>query len=278
MVSRPRRIVAPQAQNGSDAKTCVWRELRRYKADLRCVSLGPRVTESKTSSGREGGRSLKTRVKTARKRSLSSTLWLERQLNDPYVARAKREGYRSRAAYKLIEIDERTHFLKPGQKIVDLGAAPGGWSQVCVQKTGADKGKGKIIGIDLLDIAPLPGAEFKVMDFMAMEAPGLLKDWLGGKADVVLSDMAANTTGHKKTDQLRIIGLVELAADFACEVLAEGGAFLAKVIQGGTEHELLARLKREFATVRHVKPQASRAGSAELYVLATGFRGKRKPE
>jgi 23S rRNA (uridine2552-2'-O)-methyltransferase len=235
------------------------------------------MMEARTPSGREGGRSLKTRVKTARKRSLSSTLWLERQLNDPYVARAKREGFRSRAAYKLIEIDARYHFLKPGQKIVDLGAAPGGWSQVCVQEVGGTKGNGRIIGIDLLDIEPLPGAEFKVMDFMAEEAPRLLKDWLGGKADVVLSDMAANTTGHKKTDHLRIVGLVELAADFACEILAEGGTFLAKVFQGGTERDLLARLKREFAVVRHVKPQASRADSSELYVLATGFRGGSKP-
>jgi 23S rRNA (uridine2552-2'-O)-methyltransferase len=233
------------------------------------------LTESKSSSGREGGRSLKTRVKTARKRSLSSTLWLERQLNDPYVARAKREGFRSRAAYKLIEIDERTHFLKPGQKIVDLGAAPGGWSQVCVQKTGARNGNGRVIGIDVLDMEPLPGAEFRVMDFLDEDAPRQLVEWLGGKADVVLSDMAANATGHKKTDQLRIIGLVELAADFACEILADGGTFLAKVFQGGTENELLTRLKREFTIVRHVKPQASRAGSAELYVLATGFRVKR---
>jgi 23S rRNA (uridine2552-2'-O)-methyltransferase len=233
------------------------------------------VTRSITSSGREGGRSLKTRVKTARKRSLSSALWLERQLNDPYVAKAKREGYRSRAAYKLIEIDERYHFLKPGQRVVDLGAAPGGWSQVAARKVGAAEGKGRVIGIDLLDMEPVPGAEFKVMDFLDHDAPQRLMEWLGGKADVVLSDMAANATGHKKTDQLRIIGLVELAADFACEVLEEGGAFLAKVLQGGTENELLARLKREFAIVRHVKPPSSRAGSAELYVLATGFRGVR---
>ncbi|WOJ90505.1 RlmE family RNA methyltransferase [Methylocapsa polymorpha] len=231
------------------------------------------MTGSNPSSGREGGRSLKTRVKTARKRSLSSTLWLERQLNDPYVARAKREGYASRAAYKLIEIDERYHFLKPGQRVVDLGAAPGGWSQVAAHKVGADQGKGRVIGIDLLEMEPPPGVEFKVMDFLEPDAPQRLMEWLDGKADVVLSDMAANATGHKKTDHLRIIGLVELAADFACDVLAEGGAFLAKVIQGGTETELLARLKREFATVRHVKPQASRADSAELYVLATGFRG-----
>ncbi|SFK24060.1 RlmE family RNA methyltransferase [Methylocapsa palsarum] len=225
------------------------------------------------SSGREGGRSLKTRVKTARKRSLSSTLWLQRQLNDPYVARAKREGYRSRAAFKLIEINERYPILKPGQKIIDLGAAPGGWSQVAAKTIGAEQGRGRVIGIDLLDIEPLPGAEFRTMDFMDETAPRLLTEWLGGKADVVLSDMAANATGHKKTDHLRIVGLVELAADFACGALAPGGAFLAKVIQGGTEGELLARLKREFASVRHVKPQASRADSAELYVLATGFRG-----
>jgi 23S rRNA (uridine2552-2'-O)-methyltransferase len=231
------------------------------------------------SSGREGGRSLKTHVKTARKRTLSSTLWLERQLNDPYVTRAKLEGYRSRAAFKLIEIDERYHLLHPGQKIVDLGAAPGGWSQVAAQKTGSRDGRGRVIGIDLLEIAPLPGVEFKQMDFLDPAAPLHLKEWLGGgegktgKADVVLSDMAANATGHRKTDHLRIVGLIELAADFACEVLAPGGSFLAKVFQGGTEGAVLARLKRDFATVRHVKPKASRAGSAELYVLASGFRG-----
>jgi 23S rRNA (uridine2552-2'-O)-methyltransferase len=231
------------------------------------------MTGTQPGSGREGGRSLKTRVKTARKRSLSSALWLERQLNDPYVARAKREGYRSRAAYKLIEIDERYHLLKPGQSIVDLGAAPGGWSQVAARKVGAEEGKGRVIGIDLLEMVPVPGAGFMVLDFTAPEAPGLLKEWLGGPADVVLSDMAANATGHKKTDHLRIMGLAELAADFACEVLAGGGAFLAKVLQGGTENTLLARLKREFASVRHVKPKASRPESAELYVLAAGFRG-----
>jgi 23S rRNA (uridine2552-2'-O)-methyltransferase len=232
--------------------------------------------EPKSSSGREGARSLKTRVKTARKRSLSSTLWLERQLNDPYVARAKREGFRSRAAYKLLEIDARYRFLKHGQRIVDLGAAPGGWSQVAVRKVGTEMGHGRVIGIDLLAIEPLPGADFKVLDFMASDAPQLLKDWLGGRADVVLSDMAANATGHRKTDHLRIIGLVELAADFACEILTDGGAFLAKVFQGGTEHALLARLKSEFAVVHHVKPRASHADSAELYVLATGFRGRGK--
>jgi 23S rRNA (uridine2552-2'-O)-methyltransferase len=237
--------------------------------------LGLAVTESNSSSGREGGRSLKTRV-NARKRTLSSTLWLERQLNDPYVARAKREGFRSRAAYKLLGIDARYRFLKPGQRIVDLGSAPGGWSQVAVRKVGAEIGRGRVIGIDLLAIEPLPGAEFKVLDFMAGDAPLLLKEWLGGRADVVLSDMAPNATGHRKTDQLRIAGLVELAADFACEILTEGGAFLAKVFQGGIERALLGRLKSEFAAVRHVKPRASRAGSAELYVLAMGFRGEGK--
>jgi 23S rRNA (uridine2552-2'-O)-methyltransferase len=244
-------------------------------ADVWRLGLGLGVTESNFSSGREGGRSLKTRV-NARKRSLSSTLWLERQLNDPYVARAKREGFRSRAAYKLLEIDARYRFLKQGQRIVDLGAAPGGWSQVAVRKVGAETGRGRVIGIDLLDVERLPGAEFKVLDFTAGDAPGLLMDWLGGRADVVLSDMAANATGHRKTDHLRIVGLVELAADFACEVLSDGGAFLAKIFQGGTEPALLARLKSDFAAVRHVKPQASRAGSAELYVLATGFRGEGK--
>ena len=218
---------------------------------------------------------LKTRVKTARKRSLSSTLWLERQLNDPYVAQAKRDGYRSRAAYKLLEIDRRYRILKSGQRILDLGAAPGGWAQVAAQKVGVAAGNGKIVGVDLLPIDPLAGVHFEVLDFLAPEAPDRLKALLDGPADLVLSDMAANTTGHKKTDHLRIIALLELAIDFATEVLADGGSFLAKVFQGGTEGELLRRLKSDFAAVHHVKPSASRAGSAELYVLATGFRGRR---
>jgi 23S rRNA (uridine2552-2'-O)-methyltransferase len=225
-------------------------------------------------SGREGGRALKTRVKTARKRSLASTLWLERQLNDPYVAKARREGFRSRAAYKLIEIDDKHKLFKPGQRIVDLGAAPGGWSQVAAARAGAREGRGRVIAIDLLEMDAIEGVEFRRMDFHAPEAPDLLREWLGGAADGILSDMAANATGHRKTDQLRIIGLVELAADFASEVLGPGGFFLAKVLQGGAEGELLARLKREFAMVRHVKPKASRADSAELYLLATGFRGR----
>jgi 23S rRNA (uridine2552-2'-O)-methyltransferase len=217
-----------------------------------------------------GTRNLKQRVKTANKRSLSSQKWLERQLNDPYVARAKREGYRSRAAYKLLEIDEKYHLLKTGQRVVDLGAAPGGWSQIAARKVGP---KGKVVGIDLLPIDPMPGVEFIELDFLDESAPGKLIEMLGGPADVVMSDMAANTTGHKKTDHLRIMGLAEAAIYFAREILAPGGVFIAKVFQGGTESELLADLKRDFAVVRHVKPAASRADSAELYVMATGFRG-----
>ena len=213
---------------------------------------------------------LKQRVKTGRGRTASQKRWLERQLNDPYVARARREGYRSRAAFKLIEIDERFKLLKPGQRIVDLGAAPGGWSQVAAKIVGDT---GRIVGIDLLEIEPMVGVEFITLDFLAPEAPALLTDLLGGRADLVLSDMAANTTGHKQTDHLRIIGLAETAAEFAREILAPGGSYLAKVFQGGTEGTLLADLKRDFATVRHVKPNASRADSSELYVLASGYRG-----
>jgi 23S rRNA (uridine2552-2'-O)-methyltransferase len=226
-------------------------------------------------SGREGGRALKTRVRTARKRSLASTLWLERQLNDPFVAQAKREGYRSRAAYKLIEIAEKYGLFRPGQRIVDLGAAPGGWSQVAAQAVKAAEGQGRVIAIDILPTDAIVGVEFELMDFHAPDAPERLKARLGGLADGVMSDMAANATGHRKTDHLRIVGLAELAADFAMSVLAPGGFFLAKVLQGGSEGELLARLKRDFAAVRHLKPKASRADSAELYVLATGFRGQR---
>ena len=222
----------------------------------------------------DGARSLKQRLKTAKKRTLSSQKWLERQLNDPYVARAKREGYRSRAAYKLIETDDKYRLLKAGQRVVDLGAAPGGWSQVAARKVGSAEGRGRVVGIDLLPIEPLPGVEFITLDFLDPEAPDRLVALLEGPADIVMSDMAANATGHKKTDHLRIIGLAEAAAEFARAVLAPGGAFLAKVLQGGTEGALLADLKRDFAAVRHVKPAASRSDSAELYVLATGFRGR----
>ena len=219
-----------------------------------------------------GSRDLKVRVKTGKGRKLSSKLWLERQLNDPYVARAKREGMRSRAAYKLIEIDDKARFLKKGARVVDLGAAPGGWAQVAAKRVHAPA-LGKVIGIDLLDIDPLPGVEFRVFDFLDPGAPDLLKKMLGGPADVVLSDMAANATGHRKTDHIKIVALVEAATEFAREVLAPGGTFLAKVIQGGTEGTLLTLLKKDFAVVKHVKPLASRADSAELYLLATGFRG-----
>jgi 23S rRNA (uridine2552-2'-O)-methyltransferase len=222
-------------------------------------------------SGR-GARDLKVRVKKGRGRSLSSKLWLERQLNDPYVIRAKREGYRSRAAYKLIEIDDKFRFLKPGMSVVDLGAAPGGWSQTAAARVKSGEGKGRVIAIDILDLEPLAGVEFLRLDFLDPTAPDKLRAMLAGGADVVLSDMAANATGHRKTDHLRIMALVETAYAFAREVLNPGGAFLAKVLQGGTESGLLASLKRDFASVRHVKPAASRSDSAELYVLGTGFR------
>jgi 23S rRNA (uridine2552-2'-O)-methyltransferase len=216
-------------------------------------------------------------VKTGGKRKLSSKLWLERQLNDPYVAQAKREGYRSRAAFKLIEIDDKYHLLKPGMTVVDLGAAPGGWSQIAAKRVGAADGKGKdkgrVVAIDLLEMPEIPGVAFAQLDFHAQDAPERLRAMLGGRADMVMSDMAANTTGHRKTDQLRIVGLVEIAAAFASEVLNPGGTFLAKVFQSGADAELLAQLKRDYATVRHVKPAASRQDSSERYVLATGFRG-----
>jgi 23S rRNA (uridine2552-2'-O)-methyltransferase len=215
----------------------------------------------------------RTSLRTAKGRSVSSQRWLKRQLDDPYVRRAKGEGYRSRAAYKLIEVDDKHKILKPGARVVDLGAAPGGWSQVAAQRVKAGQGTGKVIAIDLLEIEPIANVQFAQMDFLDEGAPDRLKEMLGGKADVVLSDMAANTMGHRKTDHLKIVALVEAASEFAREVLAPGGSFLAKVIQGGTEGELLALLKRDFASVKHVKPPASRSGSAELYMLATGFRG-----
>lgn len=226
-----------------------------------------------TRGKRGGTRALKVRVKDARK-SASSRRWLTRQLNDPYVARAKREGYRSRAAFKLSEIDDKARFLKKGARVVDLGAAPGGWSQLAAKRVGAPQA-GRVVAIDILPIEPVAGVEFLELDFLDPSAPERLKAMLGGPADVVLSDMAANAIGHAKTDHLKIMALVEAAADFAREVLAPGGTFLAKVLQGGTEAALLAALKRDFASVKHVKPPASRADSAELYLLATGFRGSR---
>jgi 23S rRNA (uridine2552-2'-O)-methyltransferase len=215
----------------------------------------------------------KVRVKSGKGRSLSSKLWLERQLNDPYVARAKREGFRGRAAFKLIEIDDKHHLLKPGTRVIDLGAAPGGWSQVAARRVGSAQGKGKVVAVDRLKLAPIAGVGFIQRDFLDAGVDDEIKALLGGAADVVLSDMAANATGHRATDHLRIMALAEAAADFAREVLAPGGAFLCKVLQGGTEASLLATLKRDFSQVKHVKPAASRSDSAELYLLATGFRG-----
>jgi 23S rRNA (uridine2552-2'-O)-methyltransferase len=210
------------------------------------------------------------RLKPDKRRTPSSRAWLERQINDPYVARAKREGFRSRAAYKLAEIDDKFRLLKPGARVVDLGAAPGGWSEVAARRVGQS---GRVVALDILDMKPVAGVEFLQLDFLDDSAPVRLRAMLGGKADLVLSDMAANVTGHRQTDHLRIMALAEAAADFAREVLADGGAFLCKVLQGGTEATLLAELKRDFAMVKHVKPPASRTDSAELYLLARGFRG-----
>lgn len=230
----------------------------------------------KAGSGNASGgvRSEKVRVRTAKGRKLSSTLWLDRQLNDPYVKRAKAEGYRSRAAYKLIEIDDKFRLLAPGARVVDLGAAPGGWAQVAAARTGAEHGRAQAVAaLDILEMQPLPGVSALHLDFMDESAPEQLKSLLGGPANIVLSDMAPNTTGHTSTDHLRIMVLVEAAYEFACEVLAPEGAFIAKVWQGGTENQLLAEIKRRFRVVKHVKPKASRAGSAEMYLVATGFRG-----
>jgi len=221
-------------------------------------------------------RGMAVRVKTAKQRSASSTAWLSRQLNDPYVAEAKRLGYRSRAAFKLIELDDRFHFLKRGARVVDLGAAPGGWTQVAAKRIGAEEGRGKLVAADILAMEPVAGATVLQLDFLDAAAPARIIAELGGQADIVLSDMAAPTTGHAATDHLRIVALAEAAYDFAQEVLAPGGAFIAKVFQGGAEGELLAALKRDFATVRHAKPPASRSESAEVYVVAQGFRGRVK--
>lgn len=231
---------------------------------------------SKGRGGPSGGqRQLHVKLKRARKHRASSQRWLERQLNDPYVAAAKREGYRSRAAFKLKEIDDKYHVLKPGRRVVDLGAAPGGWSQIAAERVHSVGGKGQVIAIDILEMQPLAGVEVLQLDFMAPEAEDTLKALLrDGRADVVLSDMAAPTTGHTRTDHLRIMGLAEAAAYFAFDVLSYDGVFLSKVFQGGTERELLDLLKRKFASVRHVKPPASRQHSAELYVLATGYRAE----
>lgn len=220
--------------------------------------------------GRGAARREKVRLKTAKGRKLSSKRWLERQLSDPYVAEARRLGYRSRAAFKLLQIDDRHHVLKKGGRVVDLGAAPGGWVQVALERVGAG---GAVVGIDLQEIEPIAGAVLLQGDFLEADAPDRLKQALDGQADTVLSDMAAPATGHPRTDHLRIMALAEAALLFALEVLAPGGAFVAKVLQGGSERELLEKLRRNFAKVAHVKPPASRKDSAELYVVATGFRG-----
>jgi 23S rRNA (uridine2552-2'-O)-methyltransferase len=225
-----------------------------------------------TNSGSPGGasRGLTTRLRTAKGRTTASQRWLERQLNDPYVRAAKAAGWRSRAAFKIIELDEKYHLLKPGLRVVDLGAAPGGWTQVAAQKVG---GAGKVVGLDLLPMDPVAGAILLQGDFQDDAVEQAVLQALDGPADLVLSDMAPNTTGHNATDHLRILGLIELALDFAGKVLSPDGAFVAKVFQGGTERDILNRLKRDFASVKHAKPPSSRKDSAEMYVVAQGFRG-----
>jgi len=223
---------------------------------------------------RGGSRKLAVKLRTAKGRKTASTRWLQRQLNDPYVEEAKRRGYRSRAAFKLIEIDDKYRLLKPGMTVVDLGAAPGGWSQIAAERIGSAEGRGQVLAVDLAAIEPLPGVEALALDVSASDAPAAIRAGLkGGRADVVLSDMASPATGHRATDHLRVIALVEAALDPAEDVLKPGGTFLAKVFQGGAGGELVARLKRSFAKVQHVKPKASRPESPEVYVLATGFRG-----
>jgi 23S rRNA (uridine2552-2'-O)-methyltransferase len=236
----------------------------------------------KSTSGR-GQRDLRVRVKTAKGRKLSSTLWLERQLNDPYVQRAKKEGFRGRAAFKILELDDKFRFLVPGARVVDLGCAPGGWCQVAVRRVNAlgeksGKAVGTVLGVDLQDVSPIAGATLHQLDFLADGADEQVKQWLGGKADVVMSDMAASASGHQATDHLRIIALCEAAAEFAFDVLELGGTFVAKVLAGGAEVNLQATLKQNFTKVVNVKPPASRADSSEKFVVATGYRGRRQEQ
>jgi 23S rRNA (uridine2552-2'-O)-methyltransferase len=238
------------------------------------MARGP---DGKNTSGR-GQRDLTIKVKTARGRRASSTRWLQRQLNDPYVKRAQAEGYRGRAAYKIMELDDRFRFLVPGARVVDLGCAPGGWCQVAVPRVNAlgdkrGKAQGRILGVDLQEVEPIPGCELHQLDFMDEGADDRVKDWLGGRADVVMSDMAASSSGHKQTDHLRIVALCEAAAWLAFDVLDEGGTFVSKVLAGGAEGELQTLLKQRFTKVANVKPPASRADSSEKFVVATGFRG-----
>ena len=231
-----------------------------------------RQTKSR-QGGKGGGRGLAVKLRTAKGRKPASTRWLQRQLNDPYVEEARAKGYRSRAAFKLTEIDDRFGILKPGMRVVDLGAAPGGWSQVAAARVMPSEGSGQVVAADLNEIEPLPGVEVVILDLTEPDAASRLTAALGGLADMVLSDMASPATGHRATDHVRVVALVEAALDVAEEVLAPGGTFLAKVFQGGAGQDLGARLKRGFTKVRHVKPKASRAESPEVYVLATGFRG-----
>jgi len=240
------------------------------------------VEKGKNTSGR-GQRDLKVKVKSARGRKLSSTLWLQRQLNDPYVKRAKAEGYRGRAAFKILEVDDKFRFLVPGARVVDLGCAPGGWCQIAVARVNAlgeksGKAVGRVLGVDLQEVEPIAGAEIHVLDFMQDDADETVKGWLNGKADVVMSDMAASSSGHKQTDHLRIMALCETAAYFAFDVLEEGGTFVAKVLAGGAEGDLQKELKRRFTKVAHVKPPSSRSDSSEKFVVATGFRASPEQE
>ncbi|MCL4065090.1 RlmE family RNA methyltransferase [Pseudomonas sp. GX19020] len=238
--------------------------------------------EGKNTSGR-GARDLRVKVKTAKGRKLSSTLWLERQLNDPYVVRAKRDGFRGRAAYKIMELDDRYGFLKPGARVVDLGCAPGGWCQVAVPRVNSlgenlKKPQGYVLGVDLQEVEPIPGAEIHQLDFLEDGADDKVKAWLGGRADVVMSDMAAAASGHKGTDHLRIIALIEAALAFAYDVLEDGGTFVAKVLAGGAENQMQAELKRNFTKVANVKPPSSRKDSSEKFVIAMGFRGRNREQ
>ncbi|NQV45717.1 MAG: RlmE family RNA methyltransferase [Rhodospirillales bacterium] len=225
-------------------------------------------------------RSLTEKVRTAKGRKLSSTKWLQRQINDPYVVEARARGYRSRAAFKLLELDDQFRILRPGARVVDLGAAPGGWTQVAVERVGSNKTgpkAGRVIGLDINEMEEVAGATLLLQDFLEPEAPDLLKAALDGTADVVLSDMAAPASGHPATDHIRIMALCEIALEFAEEILSPGGSFIAKVLQGGTENEMLAHMKKLFKTVKHAKPPASRSDSAEMYVVAMGFRGRKAP-
>lgn len=238
------------------------------------------MTNKKNISGR-GQRDLRVKVKTAKGRKLSSTLWLERQLNDPYVKRAQADGYRGRAAYKIMELDDKFRFLVPGARVVDLGCAPGGWCQVAVERVNAlgkkgNKKIGTVLGIDLQEVEPISGADIHVLDFLEEHADDKVKEWLNGPADVVISDMAASASGHKQTDHLRIVALVEAAIYFAIDVLEEGGTFVAKVLAGGAEQELLLLLKQNFTKTVHMKPPSSRKDSSEKFVIATGFKGRKE--